>query len=530
MRAVRYERCESVIVFRDDFDMQVVVGKRRGTGDVEFTDVIRGCKQASSVLIERSNRLERIPSRYHNLCLSDWFARGVDNRAADIHCCAADRARDYDKLANDPLERCHGRIQPFLIRETETILNGVSSVSVRNVILICLVFCLPAIADDWPRWRGPNLNGISNEVNWNHDWKKHSPKAAWKVNVGTGFSSVTVAGGRAYTIGNSDEHDTVYCLDTESGRVVWQHRYPCPLEAKFFPGGPTSTPTIDGDSVYAISRHGDVFRLNAATGKVIWSRDLDDEVDARIPGWGFAGSPLVHENLVVLNVGDSGMVLDKRTGTTVWSSMNKDAGYSTPLPYQHRGEWYAILGSAKSYVAVRIRDGEELWRHRWLTRYGVNAADPILADGHAFISTGYGKGATLLNIAQGEPVQVWKQKTIRSQMNAGIKIGDHVYGFDGDTGTRVTLRCIDFNTGDVKWQVEDVGSGGLTAAGDKLIVLTESGKLMVGVASPERFQPIGEYQAIDGKCWSVPVLANGRIYCRNADGDVVCVEVRRATD
>ena len=170
--------------------------------------------------------------------------------------------------------------------------------SILMVLLFWLSFST-ANGEDWPNWRGPLRNGISAEKNWQHTWSASGPTVLWKTNVGIGFSSVTVANGRLYTMGNSDNHDTVTCLETKSGNVLWKHSYECPLDDRFFEGGPTSTPTVDGDRVYTLSRQGDVFCMDALSGQVVWSKNVHQETEARIPGWGFSSSPVVHDNRLI---------------------------------------------------------------------------------------------------------------------------------------------------------------------------------------------------------------------------------------
>ncbi len=382
-------------------------------------------------------------------------------------------------------------------------------------------------ADDWPRWRGPQQNGISKETGWLDTWPADGPPVAWKASVGIGFSSMVVAQGRAFTMGHVDNADCVVCLAADTGKEVWRHTYPADLGDKFFEGGPTATPTVEGDRVFTLSRWGDCFCFEAASGKVVWSKNVQKETDLRIPGWGFSGSPTIFKELVLLNMGDAGVALEKATGKLIWKSENKDAGYSTPLLCERGGEWYAWLGSGQSYVAVNPLTGKEAWRVKWLTQYGVNAADPILDGDRVLLATGYGKGATLVKYTSGEPETVWKSKVLRTQMNPAVRLGDHVYGVDGDAAAKTALKCLEFGTGVEKWAVADFGQGALMVADGRLIVLNEQGELMVAPAVPEAFKPTAKAKVIEGKCWTVPVLANGRIYCRSAKGEVVALDVRK---
>jgi len=328
-------------------------------------------------------------------------------------------------------------------------------------------------------------------------------------------------------MGNSDNKDTVFCFDSGTGKRLWSHSYAADLGDKYFDGGTTGTPTIDGDRVFTLSRWGDVFCLDAASGKVIWTRNVQKETRVRVPTWGFSGSPMVFENVLLLAVGESGMALDKGTGKTVWESANKEAGYSTPLPWKHGGKSLALVSSGQAYLAVEPQTGKEHWRFRWLTQYGVNAADPIIDNDRLFISSGYGKGGALIKPDAGaEAAVLWQNKTLRSQRNSAVLVGGHLFGVDGDTSEKASLKCVDIATGQAKWSEPSVGSGALMAADGKLIVLSDRGELMVAPASPEGFKPTARAQVLGGQCWTVPVLANGLILCRNSRGDVVCTDAR----
>ena len=391
-----------------------------------------------------------------------------------------------------------------------------------------LVLCASlAAADDWPHWRGPRFNGISRESGWLDRWPEGGPPIAWRANVGTGFSSFAVADGRVCTMGHAADADTVLCLHADTGDTVWKHSYPAPLDPNLFEGGPTSTPTISGDAVYSFSRRGDVFCLDAATGAVRWSTNIVDHTAVPIPAWGFASSPLVTDRFVVLNAGAAGMALDKATGKVAWQSEPEEGAYATPAPFlSEGGRLCALIVSATTLSAVNVDDGSQRWQYRWLTRFGVNAADPIVAGGRVFISSGYGKGAALLKPGDGEPETVWKSRELRTQINPPLLIDGFLYGIHGDTTDVAALRCLELETGAVQWEHEGIGSGSVIAADGKLIVLSETGELLVAQASPDSFAPTARAQVLDGKCWTTPVLSHARLYCRNAAGDIVCVDLR----
>jgi len=393
--------------------------------------------------------------------------------------------------------------------------------------LIAAASVRPSFAEDWPAWRGPARNGISAETAWTDRWPAEGPKVAWRAEVGTGFSSFAVAGGRAYTLGHADGKDILHCFEAATGRVLWTHSWPSDLGDRFFEGGPTSTPTVDGDRVYALGRWGDLFCLEAAGGRLVWSANIARDPGLPPPGWGFSGSPRVCGELLVLNAGEGGLALEKATGRVVWRSAAKEAGYSTPLPFRRGEEALVWLSTGKAYLAADLRTGKELWRIRWVTQYGVNAADPVVEGDRVFLSSGYGRGGALLRLGTGAPETVWESKVLRTQKNPAVLLAGHLYGIDGDAGqAEAGLKCVEFDTGRERWSWPEAGSGSVTAAGDRLIVLTEKGELVVGPASPEGFRPTARARVLEGRCWTVPVLSGGRIYLRNAAGDAVCLDVR----
>lgn len=384
-----------------------------------------------------------------------------------------------------------------------------------------------AIAGDWPHWRGPHRNGVTDEKGFATEWPSGEPPIAWRAKVGLGFSSIVVGNGRAYTVGHAGKQDTVFCFDAVSGQPAWKHSYAAELGDVYYEGGTTGTPTLDGDRLYWLSRWGDAFCFDAATGKIVWSKNIQKETGAPVPDWGFTGAPLVQGDLLVCNVGDAGLALEKATGRIVWKSAGKNCGYSSPLPFTQGDRSLVVMASAQSYVAVDPRDGREAWRIRWLTQYNVNASDPVLDGDRVFLSTGYGKGGALFRIGSGEPEQLWKTKTLRSQLNAAVLFAGHLYGADGDTTEKAALKCLEFATGKEKWAEKNFGSGAVIIADGKLIALSGQGELLIGPASDTGFQPTTRAQVLGGKCWTAPVLANGFIYCRNGRGEIAAVDARK---
>ena len=212
--------------------------------------------------------------------------------------------------------------------------------------------------------------------------------------------------------------------------------------------------------------------------------------------------------------------LEKKTGEVVWTNGQDAAGYATPQPFGSGDNRAVAIFAAKDLVAVKVKDGAELWRHPWKTEYDVNAAQPILDGDRVFVSSGYERGATVVKVEGNKASTVWENKNMRNHFNSCLLWKGHLYGVDEDQ-----LRCLVFDTGEVKWTEKSVGKGSLLIADGKLIVLSDKGELMVADPSPEGFKPIARAQVLTGKCWTTHVLANGRIFCRNAAGDVVCLDV-----
>ena len=381
-----------------------------------------------------------------------------------------------------------------------------------------------ANAADWYRWRGPDLNGISKEKNWQTEWPAEGPKKLWKASVGTGFSSFAVSHGRVYTMGNASGTDAVFCFDANTGREIWRHSYPAPLDPKYYEGGTSATPTVDDNMVYTIGKRGNLFCLDAAKGDVVWSKNLTNQPGIAIPTWGIAGSPLVEGDLLILNIGSAGAAFDKKTGKLIWSNGKEVAGYSTPVPFNSGNDRAVVLCTKQDVAAIRVKDGKELWRYPWKTEYDVNAADPIISGDKIFVSSGYNHGSMLLKVVRNKPELVWENKNMKNHINNSVLWNGYLYGPD-DIGKGAVLNCVNFETGEKKWSEKSFGKGALMMADGKIIALSDKGELMVVEPTPEKFQTVSRAQVLGGKCWTTPVLSNGKIYCRNAKGDVVCLDV-----
>lgn len=404
---------------------------------------------------------------------------------------------------------------------------------VRASLVALWVLALPALADDWPQWRGLNRDGISKETGWLNPWPAAGPKKLWEASIGIGYSSFAVSQGRLYTMGNVADNDITFCFDAESGTPKWKYEYPCSAKDPNGYHGTRCTPTVDGNRVYTLSRHGHFFCLDAATGAVKWSKDFAKDFGGKDPQWGFAGSPLIEKDWVLTEAGGkdnaSVVAFNKLNGEVMWRAGSDAAGYSSLIAFDLGRERCFLQLSKDHLVCRKMKDGAELWRLPWPTSYGVNATTPILQGEDVFVSTGYGFGCARIRatLAGVEPVwpatdpeglsanqiKGWTNKNMRNHVNSCVLVNGYLYGYDESE-----LKCLDWKTGEVKWRTDSYGKGSLICADGNLILYGQSGKLGLAEASPDAFKEICSFQALPGKdTWANPVLANGRLYVRSLD-------------
>jgi len=380
-----------------------------------------------------------------------------------------------------------------------------------SAFLFLLLLASLSPAADWPAWRGPQRTGISTEK---FTCPTTAPRPLWKTNVGTGCATVSIANGRLYTMGNRNNTDIIWCLDAATGQELWTYQYPEPLAPKLYEGGPNATPTADGDRLFTISKSGKVFCLRTDNGKPIWTKNLATDFAITPPEWGHAGSPLVVGDKLILD----SLALDKHTGALLWKS-DEPPAYSSPITAFHN---IVLLFNANGLSLRNLDTGKLLAHHPWKTSYGVNAATPIVDGDNIFISSGYNRGATLLRFRDGTLTPLWENKKMRNQLATSILWQGHLYGINEDVFT-----CMEFATGEVKWTGGTViRKGSLMMADAKLIILDDKGDLVIVEATPTAYTERLHAKVLDGHCWSMPVLANGLLYCKSIPGDLVCLDMR----
>lgn len=376
----------------------------------------------------------------------------------------------------------------------------------------------------WPNWMGPNFDGISAEKI-PTQWPESGLDIEWTQSIGIGFSSMCIEENRLYTMGHKDGKEYVYCLDSKTGDQIWDYSYPCQLVDVLHEGGPGATPTIDDNFIYTIGREGQFYCFNKMNGKIIWSKMLQEDLEEGLPEWGFTTSAYILDDQVILVTGRV-VSYNKKSGEKNWQTSKREAGYGTAISFEHEGSTLVAALDCDGLRIVSSKNGDELATFPWDSPYRTNSTTPIIQGNKIFISTGYNVGGALLELKNNSLKQIYKSRKMRNHFNNSILYKGYLYGFDGNSnlGRVVSLTCMDFATGEVAWKQRGYGCGSLMIVDGKLLVLSEKGKLALVEASPDGFKEITQSPFLDGRCWTVPIYFNGKIYGRNAVGKLVCAK------
>jgi outer membrane protein assembly factor BamB len=395
-------------------------------------------------------------------------------------------------------------------------------------------FPLAADAADWPQFLGPNRDSTSPEKGLLTTWPKDGPPVVWQHDVGEGFSSPVVSGGRVIVFHRLGGEEVVECLDAADGKPRWKHAYACHYKDPFGKGnGPRSTPVVSGDKVYTVGAGGMLTCLTRDEGKQIWKVDLAREYRMRDSFFGVGTTPLVEGDLLVLNVGAAGagiVAFGKNTGKEVWKATDDEASYASPVAATIDGVRHLLFFTRVGLVSLDPAKGEVRFRKRWRSRMdaSVNAATPLVIGDQVLITASYNTGAAMLKVKKDGVEEAWaNDRTLSSQYNTPVHHDGCVYGIDGraDVG-EAELRCVDVKTGKIHWSQERFGCSSIILANGNLIILTEGGDLVLAEASPERYQEKARASLLTGPCRAHPALAEGRLYARDTR-KLVCWNVKK---
>jgi outer membrane protein assembly factor BamB len=410
----------------------------------------------------------------------------------------------------------------------------------RNVLAVIALLALSrpgfAAPADWPQWRGPSRDALSTETGLLKEWPKDGPTLLWKATgLGAGFSGVSVAGQRIFTMGDAADANHVLALNHADGKILWSAK----LGKAGAPGwggfaGPRATPTVAGDLVFALGQYGEVICVHAADGKEVWRKHLTTDFGGPLMEWGFSESPLVDGDQVLFTPGGpkgTVVALNKKTGALIWQSKDwtDNAHYSSIISAEIDGVRQYVQLTDKSLAGVAPKDGKILWK---AARKGATAVipTPIYADGHVYVSSGYGIGCNLFRVAKGSDftaTQVYANKVMANHHGGVVKLGENLYGHSDGKG----WTCQSFKSGEAVWQEKDkLGKGSLVYADGHLFCREEAEKGVVALleVTPAGYVEKGRFTPPDRsgkKSWPHPVVAGGRLYLRDQD-ILLCYDVQ----
>ena len=369
---------------------------------------------------------------------------------------------------------------------------------------------------DWSSFRGPQRDGIIRGVRIATNWSASPPVELWRRPIGPGWSSFAVGGNLLYTQEQRGDGEVVACYNTTNGDPVWGHRD----AARFFESnggaGPRATPTLSHGRVYAFGATGILNSLDARDGAVVWSRNVASDTGTKVPNWGFASSPLVVDDLVIVAAAGQLVAYDRGTGNPRWFGQKGGEGYSSPHLATMDGVAQVLFLSGAGLTSVAPADGKVLWEHSWK---GFPIVQPALsADGDVLIAVTSGSGTRSIGVARGAQgwtvEKRWTSLGLKPYFNDLVVHKAHAFGFDG----RI-LACIDLKNGERKWKGGRYGNGQLVLLPDQdlLLVLSEEGELALVAAASDQFKELARFPAIEGKTWNHPVLAGDVLLVRNGE-------------
>jgi len=381
-----------------------------------------------------------------------------------------------------------------------------------------VIALLLMLAAAWPQFLGPQRDGTTTEA-----ISLKSPRLQWKKDVGAGFSGPVVAEGKLILFHRVQNNEVVECLDPNTGKRIWAFEYATSYRDDFgFDEGPRGTPSIAGGRVFTFGAEGTLHALDFATGKKLWRVDTHSKFGVKKGFFGAAASPLVEGGVVVVNVGGgngNGIVgFDAATGAVRWSATNDDAGYSSPIAVTLGGKRSILCFTRNGLAALDAATGRVRFQFPWRSRSGasVNSAVPVVLGDLVFLSASYGTGAVLLQVTGDQVKPVWQGDESMSNHYASDVLKDgYLYGFHGRQEYGQELRCVELRTGKVQWSVGGLGAGTVTLAGDRLLVMRESGEALMAPVSVKGFQVEAKASLIAGVVRAYPAIAEGRIFVRN---------------
>jgi outer membrane protein assembly factor BamB len=384
-------------------------------------------------------------------------------------------------------------------------------------------------ATDWPQYRGPAANGIAADTGINKNWKAKPPKELWRITLGDkGYAGPCVAAGKLFIIDHEGTQDIVRAINIADGKEAWRAAYDEPGAHDY--GFARSTPVFDAGKLYTLSRNGIVNCFDAEKGgKPLWTRNIKADFKGVAGRWHYSASPIVDGNkLIVLPGGPNASVvaLDKTNGKDIWAGGGSDkAGYATPVVATIGGKKQYVVFTGFNLIGVDAeKGGPPLWSTPWKTEYDVNAAMPIVMDDTVFITSNYGHGCALVSVSGGKAEKKWENALLQSHFNSPVLHNGFIYGIgDGGPGK---LICLDPKTGKEQWSQPGFGKGGVAIVDGVLIAIDGKGGDVVMVSlNSTKYEELGRIKPLGGQSWTMPVIADGKMYIRNLQA-LVCLDLK----
>lgn len=400
--------------------------------------------------------------------------------------------------------------------------------TVAGMLLAALGLAVAAQGGDCPRFRGPAGDGVFLETGLLKQWPEGGPKLAWSADgLGPGYSSAVVVDGTVYVTGMDNQNQGVLFAFAEDGSRKWKVAYgPEFVKEGPAPTGTRGTPTVDGDRIFVMTGLTRLVILDANNGQALKTVDLLERFGAEKARFGFAECVLVDGRKVICTPGgpDASLVaLDRETGETIWQTkgLGQPSGYCSARLVDHDGRKLVLTMLANGVVAVDAGSGEVVWQREYPHRAGVQPNPPLYADGMIYVASGMGTGGAMLPLAHTDAAAKWTDRTLDCQMQGTVLLDGCIYG-TAQSGNR-GLVCLDWKTGEVKWNAPATKMGVVVAADGMLYVYTQDGTMILVPPSPEGYKPAGQFTISAGtnEHWAHPTIANGRLYVRH--GDVLLV-------
>ncbi|MBN1409733.1 MAG: PQQ-binding-like beta-propeller repeat protein, partial [Spirochaetales bacterium] len=399
-------------------------------------------------------------------------------------------------------------------------------------LLLCFFSSLILSAHDWPQWRGPNRDNLSQEKGLLKQWPKDGPVLLWKATgCGKGYSSVSIANGRIYTAGIINQQTHVLAFNT-TGKLIWSVQNGPQWKAESWMSwaagydGSRATPTVADEVVYHLSETGQLLALNAETGKKIWTKSITAEFKADVPEYGYAESVFIDGDKLLCYPGGSDgymIALNRNTGKLIWANkiIGDKQGYASIIKVEFSGVTMAVTMTEEAAIGVDMESGRLLWRYEIINQQRLNIATPLHQDGHVYVTSGYGKGGALLKLYKDKETvkvrEVWFNKELDNHHGGVIVYKNRIYGTGHDNGGWI---CLDFLSGKKIYRTRDVGKGSLTCADSLLYCLSETGNMGLVDPAGDEYTVISQFKVPrDGRgpFWAHPVISDCILYVRHND-------------